>query len=166
MAVYAIGDIQGCYDPLQRLLEALDFDPTRDTLWLVGDLVNRGPQSVQVLRLLLELGSSVVCVLGNHDLTLLAVAEGFVQPRPKDTFESVLGGPRTGNPYWTGCATNLCCTMTPNWAIPWSMLVCRRRGIWPRLRPAPPSWNRPLRGSDYLWFSGAYVRQRAGSVAG
>ncbi len=93
MAVYAIGDIQGCYDPLRRLLDVLDFDPTQDKLWAVGDLVNRGPQSAQVLRLLMELGSSAVCVLGNHDLTLLAVAEGFIQTRPKDTFDSILEAP-------------------------------------------------------------------------
>lgn len=93
MAVYAIGDIQGCYDPLRRLLDLLRFDPTADTLWLVGDLVNRGPRSVDVLRLIKGLGDQAVAVLGNHDLTLLAVAAGYVKPKRKDTFHSILDAP-------------------------------------------------------------------------
>ena len=93
MAVYAIGDIQGCYDPLRRLLDLLRFDPTADTLWLVGDLVNRGPQSVEVLRLVRDLGDRAIAVLGNHDLTLLAVAAGQVKPKRKDTFHSILDAP-------------------------------------------------------------------------
>ncbi len=93
MAVYAIGDIQGCYDPLQRLLDVLHFDPATDSLWLVGDLVNRGPQSVEVLRLVRGLGARAVAVLGNHDLTLLAVAAGQVKPKRKDTFHSILDAP-------------------------------------------------------------------------
>jgi bis(5'-nucleosyl)-tetraphosphatase (symmetrical) len=93
VAVYAIGDVQGCYDPLQRLLEGLTFDPARDTLWFAGDLINRGPQSLQVLRLVRSLGDQAVTVLGNHDLTLLAVAEGYVQPKHKDTFHTILEAP-------------------------------------------------------------------------
>ena len=93
MAVYALGDIQGCYEPLQRLLDLLNFDPAADRLWLVGDLVNRGPQSVDVLRLLRELGEQAITVLGNHDLTLLAVAAGQVKPKRKDTFHTVLDAP-------------------------------------------------------------------------
>ena len=90
MAVYAIGDIQGCYEPLQRLLDQLTFDPARDRLWLTGDLVNRGPHSLAVLRWARELQHSVITVLGNHDLTLLAIAEGFVEPRRKDTIRAIL----------------------------------------------------------------------------
>lgn len=93
MAVYAIGDIQGCYEPLRRLLDALRFDLAADTLWLVGDLVNRGPQSVEVLRLAHSLGERAVVVLGNHDLTLLAVAAGQAKPKRKDTFHSILDAP-------------------------------------------------------------------------
>ena len=93
MAVYAIGDIQGCHDPLRRLLDLLRFDPAADTLWLVGDLVNRGPRSVEVRRLWNGLGERVVEVLGNHDLTLLAVAAGRVKPKRKDTFHSILDAP-------------------------------------------------------------------------
>ena len=96
MAVYATGDVQGCYDPLQRLLDRLRFDPATDTLWLVGDLVNRGPQSVEVLRLVRGLGERAVAVLGNHDLTLLAVAAGQVKPKRKDTFHTLLEAPDHG----------------------------------------------------------------------
>ncbi len=81
MGVYAIGDIQGCYDPFCRLLEAIRFEPGEDTLWLTGDLVNRGPKSLKTLRLVRELGDSVVTVLGNHDLHLIALASGAIGNR-------------------------------------------------------------------------------------
>ena len=90
MAVYAIGDVQGCYEPLCRLLDQLRFDSSCDQLWLTGDLVNRGPESGKVLRLVRSLQEAAVTVLGNHDLTLLAVAEGFVKARRKDTFHDIL----------------------------------------------------------------------------
>lgn len=93
MAVYAIGDVQGCYDPLARLLEVLRFDPVRDTLWFTGDLVNRGPHSLAVLRLVHSVAERAVTVLGNHDLTLLAVAEGFQPLKRKDTFHAILEAP-------------------------------------------------------------------------
>src|ERR1017187_971200 len=93
MSIYAIGDIQGCYSELQQLLEQIHFDPVQDKLWLVGDLVNRGPNSLQVLRLVKSLGESAITVLGNHDLHLLAVAAGETELHRSDTLDEVLNAP-------------------------------------------------------------------------
>jgi bis(5'-nucleosyl)-tetraphosphatase (symmetrical) len=90
MALYAIGDIQGCAEALDKLLDAIGFDPAADQLWLVGDLVNRGPDSLRVLRTVMALGTNVVTVLGNHDLHLLAAVAGIRAPRAQDTLEAVL----------------------------------------------------------------------------
>lgn len=93
MAVYLIGDVQGCDDALARLLHALDFSPSRDTLYLLGDLVNRGPDSLAVLRRLQAMGASAQCLLGNHDLHALAVAQGVRRPGRMDTLDEVLQAP-------------------------------------------------------------------------
>ncbi len=90
MATYAIGDIQGCYQEFRQLLQLIDFQPQRDQLWLAGDLVNRGEGSLEVLRLVVSLGSSVRVVLGNHDLHLLAVACGLRKTKRSDTLDSIL----------------------------------------------------------------------------
>jgi bis(5'-nucleosyl)-tetraphosphatase (symmetrical) len=93
MATFAIGDIQGCWDTLERLLERIDYKQGRDRLLLVGDLVNRGPKSLEVLRWAVAQGSSVEAVLGNHDLHLIGRHIGFVGPKKRDTLEDVLRAP-------------------------------------------------------------------------
>lgn len=93
MATYAIGDVQGCFDELQRLLVAIGFKRSSDRLWFVGDLVNRGPQSLETLRFVKDLGPVAVTVLGNHDLHLLTLAEGYTKSREDDTLAAVLNAP-------------------------------------------------------------------------
>ena len=93
MSIYAIGDIQGCFEPLQRLLFEIRFNPNEDQLWLAGDLVNRGPQSLEVLRWARNLGDRAVTVLGNHDLHLLARYYGQARSNRKDTLDEILSAP-------------------------------------------------------------------------
>lgn len=93
MAVYAVGDVQGCLAPLRCLLERVAFNPTQDRLWLVGDLVNRGPQSLETLRFLFSIREAVVTVLGNHDLHLLAVAHNVERLKKGDTLREILDAP-------------------------------------------------------------------------
>lgn len=93
MATYAIGDIQGCLTPLKKLLDRIRFDPSSDRLWFVGDLVNRGPHSLEVLRFVKGLEDRCVVVLGNHDLHLLAVHCGITRLRKQDTLQPVMEAP-------------------------------------------------------------------------
>lgn len=93
MPTLAIGDVQGCYDQLMRLLERAQFDERRDRLWFVGDLVNRGPRSAETVRFAKSLGPGQVTVLGNHDLALLVIAEGIRKPHRGDTFDDILSAP-------------------------------------------------------------------------
>ena len=93
MSLYCIGDLQGCGAPFHALLEKIDFSPSRDTLYLLGDLVNRGPDSLGVLRSLAALGDSAQCLLGNHDLHLLAVWQGVRKPGRRDTLDALLQAP-------------------------------------------------------------------------
>ena len=93
MSLYCIGDLQGCNAALQALLEKIDFSPSRDTVYLLGDLVNRGPDSLGTLRCLAALGDSAQCLLGNHDLHLLAVWQGVRQPGRRDTLDALLQAP-------------------------------------------------------------------------
>lgn len=93
MAIYAIGDVQGCFAELEALLGSIPYSAARDRLWFVGDLVNRGPQSLEVLRFVRSLGDRAVVVLGNHDLHLVARALGSARARDDDTLDDVLGAP-------------------------------------------------------------------------
>ena len=93
MATYAVGDLQGCLEPQQCLLKQVAFDPAKDRLWLVGDLVNRGPQSLATLRFLYDIRESLVCVLGNHDLHLLAAGRNIERLKKNDTLREILEAP-------------------------------------------------------------------------
>ncbi len=90
MATYAIGDVQGCYQSLQDLLVKINFRSDKDKLWFAGDIVNRGPDSLQTLRFIKSLGENAICVLGNHDLHLLAIAHGSGKQHKNDTVEDIL----------------------------------------------------------------------------
>ncbi len=96
MAIYAIGDIQGCYDELIQLLEKINFKDDRDQLWFTGDLVNRGPKSLQTMRMIRAMDANATVVLGNHDLHLLATAYDHLKPGKKDTLDAVLQAPDRG----------------------------------------------------------------------
>jgi bis(5'-nucleosyl)-tetraphosphatase (symmetrical) len=93
VAIYAIGDVQGCYSELNRLLEKISFDPAKDQLWFCGDLVNRGPESLQTLQFVKSLGDRAISVLGNHDLHLLALHHGVEKVRDSSSLQQVLDSP-------------------------------------------------------------------------
>ncbi len=93
MATYVVGDLQGCLQPLKCLLKKVNFDPAKDVLWSVGDIVNRGPKSLKTLRFMYRMRDNLVMVLGNHDLHLLAVAAGVRPPTSSDTLDKILVAP-------------------------------------------------------------------------
>ena len=90
MSTYVVGDIQGCYKALRRLMKKIDFSPSRDRLWCAGDLVNRGPKSLETLRYLRDIDDSIEVVLGNHDLHFIALFEGCAPVRGKDSLDALL----------------------------------------------------------------------------
>jgi bis(5'-nucleosyl)-tetraphosphatase (symmetrical) len=94
MATYVIGDLQGCYDALQRLLKHINYTPQQDTLWFCGDLVARGPQSLECLQFVKSLGAGAVTVLGNHDLHLIACYHGFSSIKPQDLLQPLFDSPQ------------------------------------------------------------------------
>jgi len=93
MSTYVVGDVQGCLDPLKDLLKQVEFDRQKDTLWSVGDIINRGPKCLKTLRFFYKMRDCVEMVLGNHDLHLLAVAAGVRKAHRSDTFDKILKAP-------------------------------------------------------------------------
>jgi len=173
MATYAIGDVQGCYDELNRLLDKIRFDPAADRLWFTGDLVNRGPRSLEVLRLVRSLGRRAVTVLGNHDLHLVA-AQARGKARARDTFHDVLeADDRDELIAWLrrrpllhvedGYAM-VHAGLPPHWSLRKAQAICTAASRLIAARKsddffrehmygnAPESWRDSLRGWDRLRF--------------
>ena len=171
MATYAIGDVQGCIGALHRLLDAFGFDRARDRLWFVGDLVNRGPDSLATLRLVKDLGDRAVTVLGNHDFHLLAVAAGHAKRHRGDTLDAVLGAPdREELLAWLrqqpivhvqGEWAMVHAGLLPQWDIATAQILAReveaalrgedwREFLGKLYGDAPDSWKEDLRGADRL----------------
>ena len=173
MAIYAIGDVQGCYAALMKLLTQIGFDLDRDRLWFTGDLVNRGPQSLEVLRFVKGLGDSAVVVLGNHDLHLLAVASGAAKLKKRDTLDDILRAPdRNELLHWLRARPLLHHDDGPGYTLihagllpPWNLADARRlaqetetmlRGdkadeFFHRMYgDLPDHWSENLRGVDRL----------------
>jgi bis(5'-nucleosyl)-tetraphosphatase (symmetrical) len=174
MALYAIGDIQGCDTELAALLEAIKFSADRDRLWFVGDLVNRGPESLQVLRRVRALGDAATITLGNHDLHLLAVSLGSARERREDTLTQILAAPDRelllewllNRPLLHEDADfNLCLVhagLAPQWDLATARACARELERALRKDPKrlfdqmygdqPDCWNDALSGADRLRF--------------
>jgi len=175
MALYAIGDVQGCDAELEALLKSIDFSADRDRVWFVGDLVNRGPDSLEVLRRVRALGDAATITLGNHDLHLLAVAFGRAHLRAEDTLHEVLAAPdRDDLLDWLTRrpllheepALNLC-LLHAGLPPQWDMATARRcaREVEDALRrdpeklfehlygDKPDRWSGTLRGAERLRFA-------------
>lgn len=186
MAVYAIGDVQGCYDQLCRLLDRIDFDERRDTLWFCGDLVNRGPKSLKTLRFVHGLGKSARCVLGNHDLHLIGCAWSGRKSNGNDTLNAILrAGDRDELIEWLARqpfvhadeerrALLVHAGVPPYWSP--RKLIRRaaklkkhwRSELGDRLRaPAPTRWERGMDRAEKLHYTlGALTRMRFVDVKG
>jgi bis(5'-nucleosyl)-tetraphosphatase (symmetrical) len=170
---YLIGDVQGCCDALDRLLAEIGFSPSRDHFWLLGDLVNRGPQSLGTLRRLRRYGDAASCLLGNHDLHLLAVAEGAQRLKRQDTLDEILDAPdRAGLLDWM-CHQRLAAYahgwllvhagVAPQWDRDMTLAVAAEveaelqgpgRGAFLQVMygDAPSRWRSGLDGHDRLRF--------------
>jgi bis(5'-nucleosyl)-tetraphosphatase (symmetrical) len=169
MARYAIGDIQGCMASLERLLSLISYSPSRDQLWLVGDLVNRGPRSLDVLRWVIERDDSITCVLGNHDLHLLSRVAGAASEKKRDTLDDVLKAPDLdrivdwlrARPLFhvDGKLAMVHAGLHPQWDIATAQQLASevsaelRGPAWRAMLAAlgggtPPRWNAKLGGSD------------------
>lgn len=173
MSRYAIGDIQGCCDELRALLARIRFSADRDRLWLVGDLVNRGPRSLEVLRFVRALGDNAIVVLGNHDLHLLAVASGFRPARRSDTLDEILQAPdRDSLLEWLAArkiahfeAGDLLvhAGVVPQWTVETTLRLAREvesalrndpRNLFEHMYgDEPDHWSEDLTGTDRLRFA-------------
>ena len=173
MSRYAIGDIQGCCDELRALLARIRFSADRDRLWLVGDLVNRGPRSLEVLRFVRALGDNAIVVLGNHDLHLLAVASGFRPARRSDTLDEILQAPdRDSLLEWLAArqiahfeAGDLLvhAGVVPQWTVETTLRLAREvesalrndpRNLFEHMYgDEPDHWSEDLAGTDRLRFA-------------
>jgi bis(5'-nucleosyl)-tetraphosphatase (symmetrical) len=173
MATYAIGDVQGCYDELQRLLDKVRFDPRRDRVWFTGDLVNRGPRSLKVLRFVRGLGDRAVTVLGNHDLHLVAASINR-RTRARDTLDGILKArDRDELVDWLrrlplihveGDWVLVHAGLPPQWTVDEAVSICGEaaRAIASRRSDTflaegmygdrPDRWSATLRGRDRLRF--------------
>jgi len=173
VATYAIGDIQGCYDSLMALLDKIDYDNNRDTLWFAGDLVNRGPKSLKTLRFIKGLGDKAISVLGNHDLHLLALYFNENNPRKSDTLEATLNANDSEElMHWLRClplvhhdeslnALMVHAGIPPNWSAKKALkrsLEVEEFIQSPDFREffevmygnSPDQWNKSLAGMDRL----------------
>ncbi|MFI4885960.1 MAG: symmetrical bis(5'-nucleosyl)-tetraphosphatase [Steroidobacterales bacterium] len=173
MSRHAIGDIQGCCDELRALLARIGFSADRDRLWLVGDLVNRGPQSLEVLRFVRALGDNAIVVLGNHDLHLLAVACGSRPARRSDTLEKILQAPDRDSllewlatrplAYFEAGDLLVHAGVVPQWTVAKTLELAREVESALRNDPGnlfahmygdePDHWSEDLAGTDRLRFA-------------
>jgi bis(5'-nucleosyl)-tetraphosphatase (symmetrical) len=171
MATFAIGDIHGCYDTLRSLLARIRFDPRSDRLWLVGDLVNRGPKSLAVLRWAMELGDRVTAVLGNHDLHLLGRALGVAQAKRRDTLDQVLAAPDVDDLVaWLrarpllhredGCVL-VHAGLFPGWSSDKAERLARETETWLRGEDGPRLIETVERKSPERWKGGLSEWERA-----
>jgi len=185
MAVYAIGDVQGCYDQLRQLLDKIEFDQEKDKLWFAGDLVNRGPDSLKVLRFVKGLGNRARCVLGNHDLHLLAMSESIDKHKdPNHTLDQVLNAPdRDEILHWLrhrplmhhSKKRNISMVhagLPPQWDIPTAMSCAKelesvlqgdsyREYLQHMYGNLPDRWDPTLEGMDRLRFiTNSFTRLR------
>jgi len=190
MATYAIGDIQGCYDDLLRLLEKIKFDSVTDTLWFCGDIINRGPKSLETIRYIKELGNNAVTILGNHDLHFLAVAYVTDKPSRHDTFSDILKAPdreelvnwlRSQKLFHYDTELNISMVhagIPPDWTVQDSIgYSAEMESVLQQNNPfdffkhmygnQPHEWNDTLTGWDrYRYITNVFTRMRFCDLAG
>jgi bis(5'-nucleosyl)-tetraphosphatase (symmetrical) len=171
MAIYAIGDVQGCFDALEQLFGVIKYNQAHDRLWFVGDLVNRGPDSLATLRMVKNLGDRAVTVLGNHDFHLLAVAAGCAKKHRNDTLDAVLDAPdREELLAWLrqrpvlhveGAWAMVHAGLLPQWSMTTAQMLAQeveaalRGPDWQQFLAnlygdTPDAWDEGLRGADRL----------------